>query len=522
VSESGEAISFTFQQPSRLKKRQIRDPRFLLLYSPLQFSPGELAKPDGSLSLAYLAGALRDAGYDVSILDCAVGDDTCDLQDTFYRSVALSSGLFRVGMSPESILKKVVEYDVIGVSSIFTAQTSMVLDLIRLIRENFPEKLLITGGVNARSLRTRFFASGVDIVALSEAEMTIVQIAAALHSGNTLTTIPGIAYLDQQGQEVINPAGPATANLDDLALPAWDLLPLQKYWQISRPHGGNFPVGKRIAYASLQTSRGCPFCCQYCHISKEGEGSMAGNIRRYRMKSIDRVMRELDTLKNLGAEYIYLEDDSLFAKKQRAYDLMKMVKETGLELLDVNGINLCHLLTRSNSGYDLDYEFIEVLSEANVNFLTLPFESASQRMIDKYASSKWHIDRLDTKQLFRTFESLGLKMSGNYMIGYPDETLEEIRNTLLMARRHIDEGMDYASLFTVVPFPGTELFDTVIRNGQLDPNFDPDHMRWTKSLLRGLAVDSETLEQMRQLGWLLINKTSYVSYKHKMHVNETI
>lgn len=513
-----------YSSPSKqkhLKNYQVRNPRFLLLYSPLQFSPGELAKPDGSLSLAYLAGALREAGYEVKILDCTVGDEQCDLQDTFYRSTPLPSGLIRVGLSPAGILERVAGYDVIGVSSIFTPQTSMVLELIRLIRKHFPEKLVLSGGVNARSLRARFFAAGADIIALTESERIIVQIASALHRGEPLTTIPGIAYADQQGREVINPSGLPVANLDHLPIPAWDLLPLEKYWDISRPHGGNFPAGKRIAYASLQTSRGCPFCCKYCHISQEGEGSLPGNIRRYRIKSIDRVMQELDILKNLGAEYVYLEDDSLFAKKQRAYDLMKMVKETGLHLLDVNGINLCHLLVRNNSGYDLDYEFIEVLSEANVNFLTLPFESASQRLIDKYASSKWHIDRLNTKQLFRTFDSLGLKMSGNYMVGYPDETLDEIRNTLLMARRHIDEGMDYASLFAVVPFPGTDLFDMVIGNGQLDPNFDPDEMRWTRSILRGLAVDSETLEQMRQLAWLLINKTSYVSYKRKMLVNET-
>lgn len=480
-----------------------------------------MAKPDGSLSLAYLAGALREAGYAVKILDCCVGDEECDLQDSFFRASPLASGLVRVGVSPESILKTAEQFDVIGISSIFTPQTAMVLEVIRQIRRHFPEKMLITGGVNARSLRERFFAAGVDLIALSEAEGTIVRLADALHRGNSWTEIPGIAYCDGDKREIVNPAGPPLTNLDELPIPAWDLLPLQKYWDISRPHGGNFPAGKRIAYASLQTSRGCPFCCQYCHISQEGEGSLSGNIRRYRTKSIERVMRELALLKDLGAEYIYLEDDSLFAKKQRAYDLMKMVRETGLELLDVNGINLCHLLVRSNGGYDLDYEFLEVLSEANVRFLTLPFESASQRMIDKYASSKWHIDRLNTKQLFRTFESLGLRMSGNYMIGYPDETLEEIRNTLLMARRHIEEGMDYASLFTVVPFPGTELFDMVIGNGQLDPNFDPDHMRWTKSILRGLAVDSETLEQMRQLAWLLINKDSYVSYKRKMLQNET-
>ena len=43
-----------------------------------------------------------------------------------------------------------------------------------------------------------------------------------------------------------------------------------------------------------------------------------------------------------------------------------------------------------------------------------------------------------------------------------------------MARQHIDEGMDYASLFAVVPFPGTDFYDmVVIKDGQLDPNFDP-------------------------------------------------
>ena len=76
---------------------------------------------------------------------------------------------------------------------------------------------------------------------------------------------------------------------------------------------------------------------------------MPGNIRRYRIKSIERVLRELYILKSLGVEYVYLEDDSLFAKKHRAYDLMKMVKETGLKLLNVNGINLCHLSREKRS-----------------------------------------------------------------------------------------------------------------------------------------------------------------------------
>ena len=461
---------------------------------------------------------MREAGYHVKILDCSVGDETCDLNDTFYNPIRLPSGLIRVGMSPESILRKVEEFEVIGVSSIFTPQTSVVLELIRTIRQAFPEKLIITGGVNARSLRSKFYDSGVDIIALSESEITIVQIADALHNKESLATIQGIAFRDEAGIEKVNPTAQVVYDLDELPLPAWDLLPFDKYWDISRPHGGNFPGGKRIAYASLQTSRGCPFNCTYCHISHEGKDSLSGNVKQFRVKSIDRVLQELDILRGFGTEYVFLEDDSLFAKKKRAYSLMKMVRESGMELLNVNGINLCHLLTRNGKDYEVDIEFLEALSEGNLNFLTLPFESASQRIIDKYASSKWQIDRLDTKKLFRVFESLNLTMSGNYMIGYPDETLSEIHNTILMAKRHVEEGLDYASLFTVVPFPGSVLFDYVIQNGQLDPNFNPDDLRWTKSILTGLAVDAETLEHMRQLAWLLVNPSEYVNYKRKMAV----
>ena len=54
------------------------EPKFLLMYSPLQFAPNDSVKPDGSLSLPYIAGALRNANFDVKILDASVGDHSDD------------------------------------------------------------------------------------------------------------------------------------------------------------------------------------------------------------------------------------------------------------------------------------------------------------------------------------------------------------------------------------------------------------------------------------------------------------
>jgi anaerobic magnesium-protoporphyrin IX monomethyl ester cyclase len=502
----------------KLDALRVPHPSFLLMYSALQFAPEEMAKPDGSLSLPYVAGALLKAGYPVKILDCSVGDDEDLLEDTFFRSRVLPSGLLRVGMPRERIAKKIADFDVIGLSSIFTTQTTMVLDLIRLAKEVDPNKLVIAGGVNSRNLRTRFFDAGADLIVLSEAETTIVQIAEALRGKRNLSDVEGIAFRDNCGKEVVNPMVTIINDLDQLPIPAWHLLPLDKYWDISRPHGGEFPEGKRLRYASLQTSRGCPFQCLYCHISKEEQGTPFGELGKYRMKSIGRVLEELSILASLGVEYVFFEDDSLFAKKKRAYELFQFVREMGLQLADVNGINLCHLQKNFGGTLGIDFEFIDVLAAAGFNFLTLPFESASQRLIDKYSTAKWNVKNTDIKSLLQALGKAGIKGAGNYMIGYPDETAGEVYNTVLMAKQHVEQGLNHALLFGVVPFPGSLLFDMVIRNGQLDSDFDTDHMKWTKSILKNLAIPAETLEHIRQLAWLTVNRSEFVNYKINMRV----
>lgn len=500
----------------------VKHPSFLLMYSALQFAPEEMAKPDGSLSLPYLAGALREAGYDVKILDVSVGDEKDSLADTFFHPTRLPSGLIRCGMSRERIEQEIKNYDVIGVSSIFTTQTTMVLDLIRTAKECAPEKLVISGGVNARNLRNRFFAAGVDMICLSEAENTIVQIAEALRGIGSLTGIAGVAFLDQDGNEVINPQGPVLMDLDKLPFPAWDMLPLDKYWELSRPHGGQFPAGQRIQYASLQTTRGCPFQCLYCHISKEEEGSPYGELGTFRRKSIGRVIQEMERLQDLGATHLFFEDDSLFAKKKRAYTLFERVSSMGFELADVNGINICHLMKNESGKLVVDKEFLENLSAAGFRWLHLPFESGSKRMIEKYSTNKWNIERTDVAAMIRGCSDANIHTAGNYIIGYPDETIEEIYTTILAAKKHVEQGLNHAAIFAMVPFPGTRIYDMCIELGMLDPDFDTDIMKWTKSSLKNTKVSPEALEYMRQLAWLTVNRSDFVEYKIGMRVNSPV
>jgi anaerobic magnesium-protoporphyrin IX monomethyl ester cyclase len=486
-----------------------RDPRFLLIFPPLQFRPEDSAKPDGSLALPYLAGALRAHGFEVDILDACVGTSRHSLQETFYSPRELSNGLLRIGMSPDDIAREAEHYDVVGITSIFTAQTSRVMEVVKLVKTAYPTKLVVLGGVNARYLAERFFDAGADLVCLSEAESTILELARLLRIGSLdFGELSGVAF--RRDGKTVSTAPKITAALDDLAMPAWDMLPLQRYWAIARPHGGGFSDDTPLRYASLMTSRGCPFDCEFCHISKEGDGSASGNIRQLRLKSEVRVMEEIDRLKDLGVEYVFLEDDSLLAKKKRAMRIFDQIRRRRLTLSAVNGVNLVHLFRAAGGRREVDVEILQSMAAAGFREISLPFESGSQRILDTYAAGKLDLT-LDLEGLIRTAKGLGMIVGGNYTFGYPDETYEEMTQTLLLAQRHMDAGMDRANLMIIVPFPGTKLYDRALQHGHLSPDFDPDLMNWMYPTMTGTVIHPEVLRYVTRLCWRMLNHSPRVT-----------
>ena len=216
----------------------------------------------------------------------------------------------------------------------------------------------------------------------------------------------------------------------------------------------------------------------------------------------------------MGTEYMFIEDDSLLAKKQRTIEILRALTGQGLKLIDVNSVNIVHLTKNDgHGGLMIDREYLEAMAESGFEKIALPFESGSQRVIDKYASKKWRTDKLDTVDLIRTVRDVGIIPLGNYTIGYPDETFEEIMQTLMLAKRHVEEGLAAASFFVIVPFPGTALYDMVISAGMLSPDFDPDDMRWTRSVATNTPVSAETLEHIRTLAWKPINRPQFVQDK---------
>src|SRR5262249_33630059 len=155
---------------------------------------------------------------------------------------------------------------------------------------------------------------------------------------------------------------------------------------------------------SMQTSLGCPFTCAYCHIAGETADSLSGPIGRFRIKSDARVLAELAELRRLGVKQVFVEDDSLFGMKRRGIRLLQQIQGAGFDILDVNGVNLIHLFNR----YDPDEEVLRSLLDAGFSEIVIAFESGTQRIIRKYASNKWDVEKLDVLGLIRLYKQHGL------------------------------------------------------------------------------------------------------------------
>lgn len=498
------------------KHKPVSNPKVTLLYPPNQSWPGWMCKPNGSLAYPYLGGALIGAGVEVKVYDACVGNEKDDLEEMFYKSTELPSGMLRTGVSDKRILDEVEGADVIGLTSIFTDQETMVLSTANLIKDAYPDKLIVAGGVNARNRIERFLANGVDVICLSEAEKTLINIVDEVRKGSRDFGLISSVAFHKDGKVVVNKTttDDIAWDLDQLPMPAWHLLPNERYWAIGRPHGGHLDDVKDLRYADIMTSRGCTFSCTYCHISTETEGSVAGQIGRHRIKSDERVLAELDQLKQLGVKQIFIEDDSLFGHKKRAIRLLRKMRGAGLDTYLVNGVNMIHLF----KGSEPDIEVIEELKESGCKEIVLPFETGSKRIMKKYAFNKFQHEKFNVKDLIRVLKEFGLTTAGNYILGWPDETLEELNQTIDLARLHRSFGIHSVNFFNAIPLPGTPLFDMAGKSGHLPADWNPDRANWGKTSMINTCIPPEELEERRRAAWKSLNDSDYVNYKLKMNV----
>lgn len=371
------------------------------------------------LGVLYLATILRNLGEEVSILDQPAK-----------------------GISMEETVRWVENEDpeLVGFSP-FGTSCLTASHLGDEIKERQPDTTIVYGNYHATFNAERILRKypSVDIIVRGEGEQTLIDLVECKKGLRRLEDTPGITF--KRGDKIVStPDRELNKDLDSIPIPDRSLLEEEYHSTIA---------GARMAqkkFTSVTSSRGCPHRCTFCSCHEFGQGV-------WRPRSVGNTLKELVQIANEGYGQFLFVDDSFTLNQKRVIELCRRMRE---EKLDLEWA--CEGRVDSCS-----HEMFREMTRAGCKAIFFGIESANQRILDYY-------DKRITPQMsmeaMRTARKAGIDLiQGSFIIGAPDETREEIRNTLEFAKRlSID-----VPLFNILRvWPGTGIWDELGEKGFID------------------------------------------------------
>jgi radical SAM superfamily enzyme YgiQ (UPF0313 family) len=407
------------------------------------------APPQG---LCYLAAIARDMGYSVEIIDAhALGLDEEQLAGT--------------------ILERAPDY--VG----FTAPTMLVGNAGRtaeLVKSKNSGITVIIGGPHLTAMpeetMDRFKAFDMGVV--GEGERTISELLSAFEKGDSPGEIKGLVYRENGGIK-LTPSRGFIENIDELPLPAWDLLPhLTRYYRQSIVRIDRMPS------VSITTSRGCPSKCIFCARNVFGNTCRAYTAQKV-MKIIDYLKKEYK-IKGLS-----IEDENFLAYRKRLK-------------------NFCNLLIERKENLSwscagrvdmVSSEILKLMKKAGCWEISFGIESGSQPILDFI---KKGITLEGIREAVSLTHDAGIKAGGYFIAGHPGETVNTLREKMQFAR---SIKLDSFQIAFMCPFPGTELYGLADEYGAFSRNWE-DMNIWTPVFIPS-GLSKEILVRETKKGYRL-------------------
>ncbi len=317
---------------------------------------------------------------------------------------------------------------------------------------------VIVGGPHISALPHHIAKSNFDVGVIGEGEQTMLELM-ELHekcgslNQDKIKEIKGIVYKNN-GSAKITAQQPLIEPLDRIPYPARDLLDMEFYHTLRK---GTFD--RLGIYSQLLTSRGCPYKCTFC--------SPTNFWRKPRFHSAEYVVNEIKLLKEkYKADGVLVWDDLFIADKNRLREIVRLLKSEGLsDKMEFS------VFARANLMND---EMCMLLKDMNVTSIDFGLESGSEKTL-RYLK-KGTVTVGQNRNALKICKQYGMKTLGSFIIGSPDETEEDLRQTLELVK---DKNLDEAYVLKLMPLPGTEVWDYAKKEGIVtdDPDFDFSKVR---------------------------------------------
>ncbi|AWI25367.1 B12-binding domain-containing radical SAM protein [Flavobacterium pallidum] len=372
--------------------------------------------PFPPLGTLYAASLMRGNGYNVHLFD------TCLIEDPLEIRPAI-----------EAILPKyLVIYDD-GFNYLtkmcLTTMREAAFEMIAMGKQN--GAIVIVSSSDSTDHYGLYLEKGADYIIQGEGELTLLELINTLEKNQIPETTNGIAFRKHNDIQV-NPKRPVLQNLDELPLPAWDLIEMNDYKIIWSQSGQDFTL-------NIATTRGCPYKCNWC------AKPIYGN--RYNSHSPEYIVNHIEFLRqSFGVKRFWMCDDIFGLKPNWVQQFNAGLKSKKLKI---------RYYIQSRADLLLKEDTIDALAESGLEEVWVGAESASQKILDAMDKGT------KVEQIYeatRLLKSKNIRIAFFLQFGYPGETPEDIEHTISMVK---ELKPDNIGISVSYPLPGTPFYEKV-------------------------------------------------------------
>ncbi len=372
--------------------------------------------------------------------------------------------------------------DILGISVLTDEYAESGRIAARIAKEVKPDIKTVLGGVYATSCPEQAIQEpSLDFVVDGEGEYVFRDLCEHLLNGKKLPT-KGILF--RKNGSIIN-TGKADFidDLDALPFPSYKGIYFMKY--ATRIQRESIEMPRAIPYAHISTSRGCPFKCCFCEA-----GFISG--KKARLRSLENILNEVEGLiKDYGIKGLIIDDDNWLVNKNRGEKLVR-------EFIDRKYNLKWQPITVAL--YQLDKEIIPLLKESGMQVAQISFESGVKRVLKEIIHKPLNLEH--GIKMVEELKKNEIDTTANFVIGFPGETWDEIRQTLRFSES-ID--VDYVKINIATPLPNTELYEMAKKGGNLVKDFRFDRHLWSDGWIKTNEFTPQDLKFLRAYEWDRIN-----------------
>lgn len=362
-------------------------------------------------------------------------------------------------------LKDVLSADAVGISTI-TSTSSRSYEIAKLIKKaGIP---VFMGGPHVTYMPDEALQF-VDYVLRGEQDDNIVDFIRALETGKGLEKITGLSYRRQDGTIKHNSTPPFCKDMDSIPAPDFTLIA-----------GLEKSGAKTMPLAPVMTSRGCPYDCSFCSVT-----GMFG--QKYRFRSKERVLEELQNHRKFGGDWVFFYDDNFCAHKKRTKELLHTMIETKLTP---------NWTAQVRVEVAKDPELMDLMVRSKCHTVYIGLESINPETLKLYNKGQ---SVEDITNCIKTLHKRKIRIHGMFVFGSDTDTTDTIAETVKFAKKNNLESVQFLIL---TPLPGTRCYRDLEKEGRIITKdwslYDAHHVVYEPKLMSYYDLQLETMRATKE------------------------